>query len=91
MCRQFGSSGHESRPAGGVRANYVKCFALDDDNNKHVKTIANLRHVDHCIGTHEFAYHEGYTAINTRKEPIDGPFSSPPAYDKLWLYHYVTR
>ena len=76
---------------GGVRANYVDCFPEDNDNNKHVKTIANMRHVHHCIGTHEMVYNEGYTAVNTRKKPVEGPFSSPPAWDTMYMYHYVLR
>ena len=74
-----------------MRANYIKCYPETQQNNKHVKSIVNLRHVSHCIGAHHFAYQQGYTAVNTRREPVDGPFSSPPAFDILYILHYVTR
>lgn len=91
LCRQIGASGHDKRPTGGVRASYTKCSTESNDNNKHVKTIANLRHVSHSNGAHAFKYQPGYTAVNTRKVVVEGPFSSPPAFDVISIYHYVTR
>ena len=89
--RQIGPSGHVKRPEGGILANYWQCFMEDDDNNKHVKTIAVAAHARSSNGAHAFKYLDGYSAVNTRFEPIDGPFSSPPDFSKIFLYHYVTR
>ena len=74
-----------------MRASYTKCFEESNDNNKHVKTIANMRHVSHSNGAHAFKYLPGYTAVNSRKAAVEGPFSTPPAFDVISIYHYVTR
>lgn len=39
----FGSSGHAARPAGGVLVNYVSCLQPQQEQNAHVKVIANTR------------------------------------------------
>lgn len=89
--RQIGSTGHLTRPAGGVLANYFKCFAEDDENNKHVKSLVVTAHARASNGAHFFKYAPGFSAVNVRFEPVDGPFSSPPDFTQIFLYHYVTR
>ena len=89
--RQFGSSGHIRRPPGGVRRSYTACYPADHLNNRHVKTIANLAKVLGPRGVHAFEYPPNQTAVNTRHEPVDGPFSSPPDFDEAFIYHYVVK
>ena len=89
--RQMGPSGHVQRPEGGILANYWKCFEEDSDNNKHVKSIVVTAHALAPFGAHAFKYNPGFSAVNVRFEPVNGPFSSPPDWSKIFLYHYVTR
>ncbi|KAK9792056.1 hypothetical protein WJX73_010184 [Symbiochloris irregularis] len=89
--RQIGYSGHDARPDGGILANYWQCFAEDDDNNRHVKTIVVTKHATTSRGAHCFNYKPGSTAVNVRFEPVDGPFSWPPDFSQIFLYHYVTK
>jgi hypothetical protein len=41
----FGSSGHKQRPHGGVLVNYRQCLPLQQEQNQHVKVIANTAHL----------------------------------------------
>lgn len=41
----FGSSGHKQRPVGGVLVNYRQCLPLQQEQNQHVKVIANTAHL----------------------------------------------
>ena len=89
--RQIGWSGHVKRPEGGILANYWRCFTEEDNNNRHVKTIVVTQRAASSRGAHCFNYKPGFTAVNSRFEPIDGPFSWPPDFSQIFLYHYVTK
>ena len=41
----FGSSGHMQRPKGGVLVNYKQCLPDQQEQNQHVKVIANTAHL----------------------------------------------
>jgi hypothetical protein len=41
----FGSSGHKQRPQGGVLVNYRQCLPMQQEQNQHVKVIANTAHL----------------------------------------------
>lgn len=41
----FGSSGHKSRPHGGVLVNYHACLPDQQEQNTHVKVIANTQYL----------------------------------------------
>lgn len=41
----FGSSGHKQRPQGGVLVNYRQCLPFEQEQNQHVKVIANTAHL----------------------------------------------
>ena len=90
----FGSSGHITRPAGGVLRNYHKCFP-----NFHVKSIVNLRRVKNISGDpHHFRYETGYFAVDARLNKLLGPFNpglnaKVPSYlfETIYLNHYFTK
>ena len=89
--RQFGSSGHVSRPEGGVVSNYRACFEANDENCRHVKTIVSLAMVLECMGPHYFTYLPGLPAVNSRHEAVHGPYSWPPAWDTIYIRHYTIK
>ena len=52
--RQFGSSGHDAKPQGGILRNYWKCYELGSDNNKCglLPLLQLLSHLLlHCAGS----------------------------------------
>ena len=90
----FGSSGHVTRPNGGVLKNYFKCRP-----DHHLKSIVNLKFVRDVSGDpHHFKYKDGYFAVDTNFTAVPGShnpgLTSPiPSYlyEKLYLNHYFTK
>lgn len=66
----FGSSGHRSRPAGGVIENYVQC-----GKNPHIKSIVatDFVHSPSELNPHAFVYKDGYYAVDTNLDRVIGP------------------
>ncbi|WIA32746.1 hypothetical protein OEZ86_005931 [Tetradesmus obliquus] len=89
----FGSSGHKQRPHGGVLVNYRQCLPLQQEQNQHVKVIANTAHLM-TVGDdpHRVYYHDmkRYSTVNELGVPVPGP-KSPPSHTKVALYHYLTK
>ena len=89
----FGTSGHVTRPAGGVLQNYYRCH-----QHRLVKSIVNTRFVkDIGSDPHHFMYSSGYFAVdvNFTKVPLyanpqDGPI---PQYlfDTIYINHYELK
>ena len=89
----FGSSGHITRPAGGVLRNYHKCH-----KNHHVKSIVNLRYVKDICSPHRFYYKSGYYAVDSNFSEVSGPFNPglkqqipQHLFDVIYLNHYWTK
>jgi hypothetical protein len=63
--RVFGSSGHKTRPQGGVLVNYWQCLPWDQEQNQHVKVIANTAHLL-TVGDdpHRVYYKDGNFTVN---------------------------
>lgn len=87
----FGSSGHVSRPPGGILENYHMC-----GDNFHIKTIANPKFTVRSGGNpHEFRYKPGYFAVDTNYTRVTGPFNpkifatpDPVVYSVMYINHY---
>lgn len=93
--KMFGSSGHVSRPSGGVLANYNRCV-----DNYHVKTIGNMQYTTgagrnpHCM-----QYRKGYFSVDTSKQSNPGPWNplnkTGPVpshlYSVMYINHYHTK
>lgn len=89
--RQYGISGHLTRPTGKVVDNYWQCFAESDPNNLHIKTFANLRGILSAGHAHFPIYKDDRYAVTTEFERVDGPFSPTPLFNTSWVAHFVTR
>ncbi len=94
--KRFGSSGHVTRPTGGVLPNYHKCF-----NDFRVKSIVNTQYtLQHDNNPHTFVYKHGYYAVDTTQRKARGPFFAvwqhnttplpppPYVYDIMYINHY---
>ena len=90
----FGSSGHISRPAGGVLSSYSHCRP-----DHHLKSIVNLRFVRGIsVDPHHFEYKDGYFAVDTNFTRVPGAHnpaltSGVPShlYEKIYLNHYFKK
>ena len=40
-------------------------------------------------GLHSACYKDGRYAVNSAGLPVDGPFSSPPRFDTIFVMHYT--
>jgi hypothetical protein len=87
----FGSSGHVKRPRGGV-ANYIRCAKTKGGPNVHIKSIVNTDHVKaEASSPHAFVYHDGYYAVSTDFQQIDGPFNDPATWTGWHVRHYAIK
>lgn len=60
----YGSSGHQSRPQGGVLKNYNQCTRYDKFLNKHFKSFVQTKYVNRSANSpHWFYYHDQITYI----------------------------
>ena len=62
---------------------YFKCLPLDDEQNKHVKTLAYVAHTERAVNPHFFAYKEGYYAVNEVGEKTEGPMTEEVHVDQV--------
>lgn len=91
----FGSSGHKVRPSGGVLINYNRCIPFDQEQNQHVKVVANTLYLL-TMGDdpHRVFYktRDKYT-VNELGLPVKGAGlgRTPASHTKIALYHYLTK
>ena len=64
---------------------------INDQVNKHVKSIVRPKYVQACPNPHFFLYKENYHAVTENKDYIDGPFSEYVSVNFLRINHYWTR
>jgi hypothetical protein len=79
----FGSSGHITRPAGGVLENYVQC-----GKNPHLKSVVATDYTLSAseLNPHCFVYKDGYFAVDTNRDRVIGP-ANP---GRCWCIDYCS-
>jgi hypothetical protein len=90
----FGSSGHITRPSGGILKNYNTCVTTFL-----VKSIVNTkRTVSVSKDPHHFIYQENFYAVDTNYQPQYGPLNpsnrtapSNSLYETCYINHYVLK
>jgi hypothetical protein len=91
----FGTSGHKVRPRGGVLINYNRCIPFEQEQNQHVKVIANTQHML-TMGDdpHRVFYKtpDKFT-VNEIGLPVKGAGlgTTQASHTKIALYHYLTK
>lgn len=89
----MGSSGHRTRPAGGILQHFTACVPRNATINKHVKVIGNTKYIS------QFTYHPHNVAmksnaswtVNEQFARVDGPYSEPPSHQHIALFHYAIK
>jgi hypothetical protein len=82
----FGSSGHETKPPGGIIANYWKCYKYE-----HIKSVVNTNYViSHRGNPHAFLYMAEKYAVDTNFIRVPDAVNPPrnSLYEILYLNHY---
>ena len=88
----FGSSGHKTRPRGGILPNYIKCYWHVPVPNHHTKPIAYVERTTFRFrNPHMFTYRRGYYAVDELRRPVRGPFTPSVTRTRIQLNHYTIR
>lgn len=62
------------------------------DDNRHIKSIVNMKYFGFCVGPHQFAMTQGKREVGEHHDDIDGsPFRYPDTKDFIQLHHYAVR
>jgi glycosyl transferase family 92 len=91
--REFGPSGHRTRPAGLTIESYVQFRQEPPDARGDIKSIVDPRRTRGPLGMHHFLYSEG-CAVDEQKRPIAGLHRDgvkPISFEKLRVNHYGTK
>ena len=86
----FGTSGHETRPAGLVLENYTRRIEVAGSRKTAVKSIVDPRRVVRGLDPHHFEYREG-TPVDETEQPLDAQRAVTDTCDELRVNHYFTR
>ncbi len=84
--RMFCSSGHLTRPPGGILQNYWRC-----SDSTHFKSVINTDYaVSHYGNPHLFHYSHGKYSIDTDYWRVVSPYTvpRPSLYQIIYLHHY---
>ena len=88
----YGTSGHQTPPAGLAIENYTRRLASDRPRNRTVKSIVDPERTVR-IGSvaHYFLYPDGEKAVDENLQPMHGHMSKHLSVDLLRINHYFTR
>lgn len=91
--RIFGSSGHETRPAGLVTESFTRRAIDRHDANKHVKSILRLSKVETMVTQHYFRTSGTYLLDDGSQPPADfvGRASQASYEQGFAVHHYITK
>jgi glycosyl transferase family 92 len=94
--KNFGTSGHVTRPPGLVIENYLDRMSDDAIESWHahfVKSIVDPSRTLRASGQHAFVYREGFAVTENREELSEKPWSyvASPTFARLQMNHYKTR
>ena len=87
----FGSSGYETKPAGGVLKNFVMCAEKNFIANHYVKTICDPQKVFMFNDAHKPIYLKGYENFNENGEIIKLSVTEEVSFDKIRINHYFSK
>lgn len=87
----FGSSGHETKPKGGVLKNFVMCAEKDFSANRHIKTICDPMKVLGIYNPHFAVYIRGFHNLNENGEIIESHHTEEVSFEKIRINHYYAK
>lgn len=87
----FGSSGHITKPEGGVLENYTMCAEDNFTVNLHIKTICDPQKVLGFNNVHYPIYCRGFRNLNENGKIVRGPIAQEVHFSKIRINHYFTK
>ena len=89
--RMFGSSGHLTKPEGGVLENYLYRANEDGKGNGCIKSIVDPRRVYKYTHSHYPTYYRGYYSVDEDGQKVIGWSHPKTTIRKLRINHYFTK
>ena len=88
----FGSSGHVTKPEGGMLKNFTRCAEKDFERNHIIKTICDPMKV-FCwsICPHYPTYKKGFCNLDENGDPVEKYSTRHVHFEKIRINHYCTR
>lgn len=87
----FGSSGHETKPEGGVLENYLMCSEKNFGPNHFIKTISDPSKILGFGNPHNPIYKFGFHNLNENGEISHYPQTKEVNHEKIRINHYFTK
>ena len=87
----FGSSGHITKPEGGILENYIMRSEDDFKYNLHIKTICDPQKVYSYAHCHFPQYRIGFHNLDENGNIVRGPFTSKVNFEKIRINHYFGK
>ena len=87
----FGSSGHITKPEGGVLENYTMRAEDDFAINLHIKTICDPSKTMCFAHVHYPNYRRGFCNFGENGEKVFGPFTKEVHFENIRINHYLTK
>lgn len=87
----YGSSGHDKRPDGNVKDNYLYRASDDFEANKHVKCFIKPKVVNKCLTAHHFEFNNGFFAVDENYNRVDLPWTETYSGNVIRLNHYYCK
>ncbi|BDA50774.1 probable glycosyltransferase family 92 protein RCOM_0530710 [Coccomyxa sp. Obi] len=93
--RMFGSSGHKTRPKGGILRNYIKCLPEQHEENRKIKTLVNtaLDPALHVHSVNHVNFKDGFFAVDEAKRRVKTGEATTPkvSMEKVAVHKYPLR
>ena len=87
----FGSSGHITKPEGGVLENYTMRAEDDFPANQHIKTICDPTKVFFYGHVHFPTYRRGFHNLDEDGRIVRGPITEQVHFSKIRVNHYFSK
>jgi hypothetical protein len=88
----YGTSGHQTPPAGLVIENYTRRLRLDRPRNRAVKSIVDPQRTQQPgYVSHYFVYADDAAAVDEHHRPARGHATERASVERLRINHYLTR
>ena len=86
----FGSSGHETKPAGLQIENFTRRVAVEAQRSELIKSIVQPARTINIQTPHASFYKDGTPGVGEHFDLVEGSFR-PMSTDKIQVNHYVVR
>lgn len=86
----YGSSGHQIRPTGNIKDNYLYRSEYSYENNDHVKCFVKPKLIEQPLTPHSFKCKENQI-VNENFEPVNEQSLMPFSGNKIRINHYYCK